>query len=135
MFSIQQKPMVLSSNSKGININWFQYLFEKCTIYQKLVSYLLSLNKVPTRQHFCLTFGIGKQYGGCLCYDNTTTGQKICFYPFAMEYCRHVYVCLSVHLSIILDCGQQYIPQPHFICQIIDTDVLFYILYYSISFV
>ncbi len=25
-------------------------------------------------------------------------------------------VCLFVHPSIILDCGQQYIPQPHFTC-------------------
>ncbi len=32
--------------------------------------------------------------------------------------------CLSVCLSIILDHGQRYIPQPQFTCQIIDTDVL-----------
>ncbi len=36
----------------------------------------------------------------------------------------HVCVCLSVHPSIILDCEQLYIPQPHFTCQIIDIDVL-----------
>ncbi len=29
-------------------------------------------------------------------------------YPLAKGYCHHVCICLSVHLSIILDCGQQY---------------------------
>ncbi len=33
-------------------------------------------------------------------------------------------VRLYVHPSIILDCGQQYITQPHFKCHFIDTDVL-----------
>ncbi len=51
-------------------------------------------------------------------------GKKKSYYPLAKGYVLSSCLGPSVHLSIILNHEQRYIPQPQFTCEIIDTDVL-----------
>ncbi len=57
----------------------------------------------------------------CWCYGHSIIVFLLPLGQGVLSSCVHPSVCLSVCLLIILDCGQQYIHQLDFTCQIIDT--------------
>ncbi len=100
-----------------VKITWLFLCVHVCKLHRNVFVSILSPEIDCWHCHDC-----------AMCLAIIQVPFYIVFYSLAKGYCHHVCihlsVCLSVHPLIIPDCGQLYIPQPHFTCQIIDTSVL-----------